>query len=370
MTSRDKKKIAIITRHAVPNYGSFFQTLATECILENLGFYAEIINYVRADESITELIKSYCKRNGGMGRILYYNIFWRVSSLYRNCVFSKARRKYLNLGNLVDNSSINKSIKGFDILMTGSDQVWNVVGSGNTAMIDENYFWGKAGDGQKIISYAASFGDEEISAEDKVKCAAWLDKYDNISVREDTGIVLIHEMGHEAVQVLDPTLLIDRDYWVGLAEKNKKRRKKPYALVYNLHSDSNMKTAAQNRMNGSSLDIVNIISTFRCLPGKNVFCPSVEEFLWLFKNAKCIYADSFHAIAFAVIFKVPFVVTLPKEYSTRLESILRLLGLTERIDNTFKGIPWKESLMDWDHVYSKLETERKKSLDWLKNALS
>ena len=40
-------KASIITRHAIPNYGSVLQSYASQKAFEKLGFDAEIINYVR-----------------------------------------------------------------------------------------------------------------------------------------------------------------------------------------------------------------------------------------------------------------------------------------------------------------------------------
>ena len=41
------KKISVITLHAVKNYGSVLQTYATQCVLKNMGYRVEFINYIR-----------------------------------------------------------------------------------------------------------------------------------------------------------------------------------------------------------------------------------------------------------------------------------------------------------------------------------
>ena len=38
-------KVGVITRHAVPNYGSLLQSYATQVVLEKMGYNVEIINY-------------------------------------------------------------------------------------------------------------------------------------------------------------------------------------------------------------------------------------------------------------------------------------------------------------------------------------
>lgn len=44
-------KVAVITRHAVNNYGSLLQALATQDAIESLGHSCVIIDYVRPDET-------------------------------------------------------------------------------------------------------------------------------------------------------------------------------------------------------------------------------------------------------------------------------------------------------------------------------
>ena len=51
-------KVDIITRHSVPNYGSLLQAYATQKIIEDMGFEAEIINYTRYDERYKNLVNS------------------------------------------------------------------------------------------------------------------------------------------------------------------------------------------------------------------------------------------------------------------------------------------------------------------------
>lgn len=367
---QNKIKVGILTRHAVPNYGSFLQALATEYMIIQLDGIPTIMDYRREDESPKALSKSYAARSKTLGGKIYYNTLWRFSHIVIEKKLRLARKKYLHVSEYVDCYNIKKCIRNFDVLMTGSDQVWNVVGSGETECIDGRYFWCDADINDYIISYAASFGDSVLTDAAKAQCAQWLSKFNNISVREDTGVALVKGMGLRAVQVLDPTFLVDKEKWERLATRGKRKINYPYALVYNLHSDSNMNEFILGDVSGSGLKLLSITTTFRHSPGENIFCPSIEEFLWLFKNAECIYADSFHAIAFAVIFKVPFVVVLPKQYSTRLESVLTVLGLENRVSNQFKGNAWDKALIDWDKVYERLDSEKMKSLQWLKKVLS
>ena len=368
MTS--KTSVAIITRHSVPNYGSFLQALATQGILESLSLSPTIIDYERSDETSNALIKQYSQEHTSPLYHIYYNTLWRCSHAYINYVLGKERKKYFHCSDLVNENTLSKVYGEFDIYLTGSDQVWNVVGSGASKEIDGAFFWDGLPSKNKIISYAASFGDSNLSVDDFKKCQAWLAKYSAISVREDSGLRLINQMGYKATQVLDPTLLINKNFWESLIKREKKRPLKQYALVYNLHSSSNMFKRIENDLQGSGLQVYSITTTLRKGLGKKVFCPSISEFLWLFKNATCVYADSFHAIAFSIIFNTPFIITLPMQYSTRLESILRLFNLEGCVFEKAKKRAWEKDRINWSTVNKLLEDEKKKSLQWLKDNVS
>ena len=69
-------KVAVITRHAITNYGSLLQAFATQYVIEELGHICKIIDYVRDDESylhheITLLKQKPNWNNNLIKKILY-----------------------------------------------------------------------------------------------------------------------------------------------------------------------------------------------------------------------------------------------------------------------------------------------------------
>src|SRR5690606_1478425 len=95
------------------------------------------------------------------------------------------------------------------------------------------------------------------------------------------------------------------------------------------------------------------------------------EFVQYVKNASYICTDSFHGTAFAVNYKVPFF-TFERQYgsagkqSSRVVSLLKLVSLEERYNPSMEilGTP-----IDFSKSKVVLETERKKSMEYLINAL-
>ncbi len=66
-------------------------------------------------------------------------------------------------------------------------------------------------------------------------------------------------------------------------------------------------------------------------PGKFIHLPTPGQFVTYIKNAKYIITDSFHGTVFSLIFNKQFVDILPGKTATRIESILKLVGLEDRI---------------------------------------
>jgi len=117
----------------------------------------------------------------------------------------------------------------FNYFIVGSDQVWNphydfVAGKCDFLTFARNY--------QKI-SYAASFGVNEIPYERKFEFAEYLKNFKAISVREKQGARIVEELvKRNAAVVLDPTLLLNENEWKQVEKKPVCCPKKEYVFVY------------------------------------------------------------------------------------------------------------------------------------------
>lgn len=54
-------KTSVITRHAISNYGSLLQAIATQQLIEGLGHSCEIIDYIRRNETYRDQEKTLLK---------------------------------------------------------------------------------------------------------------------------------------------------------------------------------------------------------------------------------------------------------------------------------------------------------------------
>lgn len=364
-------KIAVITRHAVLNYGSLLQAFATQKVIENLGHTCEIINYIREDESYLHREKTLLMRkpewNGNLLKKAVYLALRQPESIAAGRKFEKEQAKYLNLTqrySCPEQLSDNKPAA--DVYMTGSDQVWGPVENGS---LDSSYCLSFTDFYDKRIAYAASFGRSDLNDSVLQYYNKWLGRYDHIAVRESSAKELIEKMGLHAVQVLDPTLLLDTDFWNGYA-KNVQNGK--YVLVYQIHNDKRVGAYAVKAARAMGLPLIRISTSFHQISraGKFIWCPSVGEFLGFIKNAQCLITDSFHGTAFAMNFNTPFVEVLPNNNTgTRNMSILKITGLLGRILKNDGDVALAQEKIDFENANRILETEREKSISVLKQMI-
>ena len=95
------------------------------------------------------------------------------------------------------------------------------------------------------------------------------------------------------------------------------------------------------------------------------------EFINLIKNAEYVIATSFHATVFSIIFSKKFWIVPHKTTGSRVTDLLNKFGISNRAVNTFDEFKVKNynEEIDYEKVNKILEKERKKSLDWLIDAI-
>lgn len=328
------KKVGIITMHRPISFGSSLQAYALQKKITDLGYDCEIIDYQypnklhKAGHNKIKLFVSYT--------IHYFiNLFFGLPCLVEAIRFKNFRKKYLKLSKYYkDAKSLADNPPVYDIYCTGSDQVWN----SNFTKSDTSFLLSFI-EGKKKIAYASSFAVDYVIEEFKGDYIKYLLQYDSITVRENSGIKLVEQLtGKKAVQVCDPTLLLTESEWMPLINESKIKIDKPYLLVfmlsysYNPYPEVNhiIETTQKKLglhtivLSGTKADYLRKNTTVIKNAGPN-------EFLYLFKNASFIITSSFHGVAFATNFKIPFYAIIKDgNADTRLISTLKMLGLEDR----------------------------------------
>lgn len=364
-------RVSVITRHAITNYGSILQALATQKAVEHLGHECEIVDYVRTDESPAHLeatlLKGKPSWNGSALRRAAYLALRQPESVAGAFGFAQERRRLLNLSKRYHSpEELRCDPPAADVYMTGSDQVWGPTSSGE---YDPSYLLFFAPDGARKVSYAASFGKKIPDGDVEKMFRALLERYEAVSVREDSAVQQLGEWGIRAKQVLDPTLLLSGDDWRGFAGRQVRRR--PYVLVYQIHSDPRVGEYAKTAAKKLGLPLVRISAYLHQIgrEGRLKYLPGVREFIRLVDGAHLLVTDSFHGTAFAINLNTPFVEVLPGNgTASRNVSILRLTGTEERILSG-DGLALLEKPIDFESVASVLAQNRESSFGVLRSLI-
>ncbi len=231
----------------------------------------------------------------------------------------------------------------------------------------------------KRIAYAASFGTDEweFSPEMTSICASLVQKFDFVSVREDSGVRLCKEhLGVNAVHALDPTLLLTRDDYIHLIEAEKEPKSNGNLFNYILDPDT------------SKTDFINRVSEemglqpFQVLPKyqaetrtkedvkkriKDCVFPGVSTWLRAFMDAKMTIVDSFHGMVFSIIFNRPFwVLGNVNRGMSRFTSLLKLFHLEDRLldANQLQEVNINRPI-DWVSVNAILQKKRNECMHLL-----
>jgi len=103
---------------------------------------------------------------------------------------------------------------------------------------------------------------------------------------------------------------------------------------------------------------------------------SPEDFLNYINMSCAVVTDSFHGLMFSIKFKKPFYI-LRRKYERkylgddpRLDDILDRLDIKERIVRCGKDIEKMEPEINYQKINSRINEEKKKSIEFLKAALS
>lgn len=367
-------KIDVITRHSVPNYGSLLQSYATQEAIKKLGHESEIIDYTRYDERYSNLASTLIKGKkwdtNPILRFVYKSIQTpNYKKMYKT--FEKYRKSFLvetplEYGNIEE---LKKNPPEADIYCSGSDQIWGKIGLDN---YDESYFLEFANN-KKCISYAASFGKTELDTELDNNLERLLGKYKSILVRENTAKdIILNKNINNVEQVLDPTLLLNKEEWNSLAEKSSAKTDYDYVLVYQLHDNKEFEKYAKSFAKNKKMKLIRVSPAINQIvrPGKLIYLPTQYDFLKYFRDAKYILTDSFHATVFSILFNKQFVDILPQNKTgTRIESILKLFEIKNRILDSYTDYTSIDESINYKNVNSRLEEEREKSLNLLKDAI-
>ena len=343
-------KVGILTFHSQLNYGGVLQCWALQEALRSMGHDVFVV-----DRRLTPCHKMF----GGIVPMYGMKewIKWSIRALtchgdfawLRRCLLtSRFIKQNLRLTpyNFYDWAEAPADLK-IDILVVGSDQVWHCGDWGDPFV----YLLYGAPNGIPAIAYAASFGmsslpeyiSDSVTMSERILARPvfcdGLSRFRHISCREKMGVGICKGLGFTAAHVVDPTLLalyhstpctdvpIKEDrlvcYFMGIDVREVIFELEQFAKEYKCRVKVLIDATLIPFSKTFSEMLNNILWTLRTMGS----CVDVVrgagpmDFLHLFKSAKWVISDSFHALMFSIIYRCDVRVLTPtSDFRRRLFS--------------------------------------------------
>ena len=354
-----EKKIGIITFHRALNAGAALQAFALKNYLAQF-YKVDVVDY-RSPKIEADYYYSPNSFIDWAKYVIRYAIFFPIyfNKSKKKKKYIDFQKKYLVSGRVYTPDNIHEASNNYNIFIAGSDQIWNPKWSGN----DMNYFLEFARSEQKY-SYAASFGGMSLTNGD-VNILEKLADFKFLSIREKDKAILLKELldKKRVDSNCDPVFLLNKEQW----EQKLKLRKgrKQYILLYIIAEGDYIInfTKKLSEITGYNVIYLNNSGLKTNIGVKEIIDFGPIDFINFIYGAEYVITTSFHALAFSLIFNVPFYYELNKKKNNdnnRLNNLIELFCVEDREIKTeeafIRDIDWK-SINEISYQYSLKSSE-------------
>lgn len=375
-----KKKIAVVNRTNLKNFGSVLQVYALCDAVKKLGYEAEVVwqsgnmsqNYdLRPNKVFKTALKLLCHPT------LLWSTVKTIMEVKGNVIEEGKIKKFDDFvaknfnQTFYDPSEIERVAASdkYDKFICGSDQIWCT-----TTLYPDPMMYLRFAPQEKRIAYAPSLGRNYIPNYNKRILKKYIKDVPCVSVREDEGHRLIKELtGRDVAVVADPTLLMRNNEWDRLKEDILLPEK--YVLCYFLDEPAvDTKRAICKYAHEKNLDIVFLGRLGKIkFPSDRIYQPTAGpgEFLTSISKAEMVITDSYHGMLFAINYHRNFW-SVERAYSqfdqsSRQLTVLSRLGMKERyVKSNFN---FTDTEIDYKKVQAKIDDFVTYSMNYLKTSL-
>ena len=311
-------KVGILTHPLENNYGGLLQAFALQMVVKRMGH--EVYTIDRHNKGTTSPFPKHLA--GYLKRCFqrYIKKDPKVSTKWDPRISLETKKKLgQNMQSFIDrnirvtdcvwsdNLRIIENKYRFDAYIVGSDQVWL-----------PNYLLGSFldfVDRDDVIkcTYAASCSAKSWTQEQVKECKELVKSFKGISVRETDLIDFCkEELGVDALHVLDPTLLLDKDDFLSAVDIDNNIIESPVIFTYIL-DNSNMKKEALALVSSRYSNPIAWVNAKRPYYKRNdvniddCIFPSVDQWINNLNNASFVITDSFHGTALSIVFNKQFI---------------------------------------------------------------
>ena len=382
--------IGVCIKYFHENYGGMLQAYATASMLEQRGLEYELIQYEKV-RTIPGMVRSLPRL---MNRVLLndkYEAFLKKMGMKAHpelAEMDKLRMQSFHTFKEAHFTKLSPVFKGYEALregarrysavVTGSDQLWSPAG------LPTNYYnLMFVPEDVRKISYASSFGVGYIPWYQKERTAAFLNRIEFVSMRENKGAQLVKDLtGREVPVIVDPVFMFDKAGWEKLIP-SEKIVDEPYILAYFLGANPEHRQAVKQAAKELGCKIVTLphmdqyVAADEDFGDYRLYDVGPDRFLNLIRGAKYVCTDSFHGSCFAIIHGIPFVTfsrydeNSGHSKNSRIDTLCGNLGLQDRRYRTVAELGSQlAGSICWEDVAQNLAKLKAKTDEYLDNAFA
>lgn len=287
-------KIGVLTFHRSVNYGSYWQARSLVDGLRGRGHDAVLLDHVSPEIQRAEwrcALQPALPARSSREDIRLYG--------------RKARRLETAIAELPLSPrfplTCPEAMEPYDLVIVGSDEVWNF---SHPWYGGWPVFFGSGLRAQRIVSYAASFGNYDATAGIDQAWSARLERFEAISVRDDNSRQLVGgALGEEPALVLDPCLQFPPAVSPGPEEA---QCPASYVAVYGHSFPDELGQIARGWAESRGLPLLSIGYRNRWAHAHCIDA-GPHEFARLVAGSCAVITNFFHGCVFALLNAKPFV---------------------------------------------------------------
>lgn len=350
--------IGILTFHRCINYGSYWQA---RCLAEGLRSRGERVELLDHDCGEVNLAEWRCS--------LQPKLPQRSTRKELRQYKSKTRRFFDAWRHLPRSEAFPlerpEAAGPYDAIVVGSDEVWNFR---HPWYRGKPIFFGAGLQAERLVSYAASFGNHDAHEGVHPGWSERLRRFDAISVRDANSRSLVRDAtGMDPELVLDPCL-----QWPEIARAERMDHEKPYAIIYGHGLPWWLVKRVRNWADQTGTHLISLGYSNEWADEQRIGEGPLEFARWM-AGARAVVTNFFHGCVFALLNGKPFVAS-PSDYRfNKIRDLTAKLEATDRIVHPDVTPAHFAALMAQpvgEQVERRIRDYRLRSLEYLDAALS
>ena len=336
LRKQEKVDCLLYTMYAHQNYGSLLTAYALQKVFEKLGYSSKLISY----SNTYGYNKNFISKN------------------------LKTTRRYFNT------LELQKLNNKTEIFVLGSDNLINLK-DGELKFVTQSLL-NFTSPPKKRIMISGSIGAWDGSTRNKDEhdyLKYLLDRFDYVSTREEYGKQVFENVFDvKADWINDPVFYLEKQDFIDLI-KDVKQDYSDNIMQYILYPTDKTQEIVEYYQNKTGLNTVKFdgnehVKYFS--RHKNQF---VENWLSAILNSKLVITDSFHCVAFSLIFNRPFVCIKNTHATVRFTSLFKRLGIDIPLIESIKDLKTKNLDYNKEQVNKHLEDIRNYALNKIMQAM-